>query len=86
MLEHYFVRPRSVDRIRALWLGSAIDRYAEWMAERQAATQTVRGAVQRLVKFNTFAQSRGATTWEELPAHAGKVTVKGAGNVNCWAR
>lgn len=70
MLEHYFVRPRSVDRIRALWLGSAIDRYAEWMAERQAATQTVRGAVQRLIKFNTFAQSRGAITWEELPAHA----------------
>ena len=70
MLEHYFVRPRTVDRIRVLWLGSAIDRYVEWMAERQAATQTVKGAVQRLVKFNAFAQSRCATTWEELPAHA----------------
>lgn len=70
MLEHYFVRPRTVDRIRALWLGSAIDRYVEWMHERQAAAQTVRGAVQRLVKFDTFAQTRGATAWEALPAHA----------------
>ena len=70
MLERYYVRPRTADRIRALWLGPAIDRYVEWMSGRQAAEQTVKGAVQRLVHFNTFAQSRGATAWEELPSHA----------------
>jgi len=70
MLERYYARLSTVDRIRALWLGPAIDRYVEWMSGRQAAEQTVKGAVQRLVHFNRFAQSRGATTWEELPSHA----------------
>lgn len=69
MLEHYYARPRSLDRIRALWLGPAIDRYVEWLDERQAARATVRGAVQRLIHFNKFVLSRGATTWEELPSH-----------------
>jgi hypothetical protein len=27
MLERHFALPRTTDRIRALWLGSAIDRY-----------------------------------------------------------
>lgn len=27
MLEFYFVRPQTVDRIRALWLGPAIEQY-----------------------------------------------------------
>jgi site-specific recombinase XerD len=70
MLEHYFVRPRTADRIRSLWLGPAIEQYVEWMTQRQAAEQTVKGAVHRLVRFNTFALSHGATTWEELPALA----------------
>ena len=69
MLERYFVRPRTADRIRALWLGPAINRYVEWLSGRQAAEQTVKRSVQRLVQFNHFAQSRGATTWEELPSH-----------------
>ena len=34
MLEHYFVRPRSVDRIRALWLGSAIDTQSGWLSDK----------------------------------------------------
>lgn len=40
------------------------------MGERQAKKPTVTAAVQRLIKFNTFALSHGATTWEELPALA----------------
>ena len=27
MLEHYFVRPETVDRIRSSWLGEAIEKY-----------------------------------------------------------
>jgi integrase/recombinase XerD len=67
MLERYYVRPRTADRIRSLWLGPAIEQFVEWMTQRQAAVQTVKGAVSRLVRFNEFALSRGATTWEELP-------------------
>ena len=63
MLERYYARPRTVDRIRALWLGPAIDRYVEWLTARQAEG-TVKSSVQRLVHFNRFAQSRGATAWK----------------------
>jgi hypothetical protein len=31
MLEHYYVKPSTIDRIRASWLGSQIDDYAGWM-------------------------------------------------------
>ena len=69
MLEHYFVRPSTTDRIRALWLGPAIDRYVEWLSGRQAARDTVKRSVHTLVQFNDFAQARGATTWADLPSH-----------------
>ena len=31
MLERYFVKPSTVDRIRASWLAPEIERYVEWM-------------------------------------------------------
>lgn len=69
MLERYYVRPRTADRIRALWLGPAIDQYVEWLAGRHAAKDTVKRSVQALVHFDDFARAHGATTWEELPQY-----------------
>jgi len=86
MLERYYVRPRTVDRIRALWLGPAIDRYMEWLTERQAAVQTVKGAVQRLIHFNRFTQSRGATTWEDLPSHVEPFITDWIQTHNAWCK
>jgi integrase/recombinase XerD len=68
MLESYFVRPQTADKLRALWLGPAIDRYAEWLAARQAAKSTALRDVQVLVEFNRFAEARGIQRWDELPA------------------
>src|SRR5688572_19105245 len=68
MLEHYFVRPRTTDRIRALWLGTAIDRYAEWLSARQTAKSTALQHLRVLVDFNEFVATRGAQRWDELPA------------------
>lgn len=68
MLDQYFVRPESADRLRALWLGPAIDRYAEWLAARQAAKDTARQHLRVLVDLNQFTQSRGVQRWDELPA------------------
>jgi hypothetical protein len=31
MLEQYFLRPTTVDRIRSNWLGPQIELYVEWM-------------------------------------------------------
>ena len=33
MLEKYFVKPQTVDRIRASWIGPEVESYVAWMAE-----------------------------------------------------
>ncbi len=70
MLERYYVRPCTADRIRERWLGPAIDRYVEWLADRHAAPDTVKRSVRTLIDFDGFTQARGVTTWEELPQYA----------------
>lgn len=69
MLERYFVRPRTVDRIRASWLGAAIEQYATWLIERGHAVRNLGHRVPILTQFGTFASTRGATCYEDLPAH-----------------
>ena len=34
MLEKYFVKPQTVDRVRACWIGAEIERYVEWLCAR----------------------------------------------------
>jgi integrase/recombinase XerD len=68
MLSHYFVRPTTVDRIRAAWIGEAIERYVEWLAEQRYAARNILVRVPLLLRFSEYAQSAGAKSWEELPA------------------
>jgi site-specific recombinase XerD len=70
MLEDHFSLLRTVDRIRALWLGTAIERYVDWLADRRHAPSTIRLRVQVLVHFDAFAAESGAASWNELPALA----------------
>ena len=69
MLERYFVRPDTVDRVRASWIGEPIERYAVWLSERGYAPRTVLRRVPVLGRFGEFARARGATKWECLPEH-----------------
>ncbi|MGZ6669336.1 MAG: hypothetical protein ACXVH3_32115, partial [Solirubrobacteraceae bacterium] len=69
MLEKYFVRPQTVDRIRASWLGAGIERYVAWLAEHGYAARCVHARVPLLIAFGEFAWARGARTVEELPGH-----------------
>jgi site-specific recombinase XerD len=69
MLEHYFLRPETVDRIRSSWIGDAIDRYVTWLAEHGYASRNVLRRVPILRHFGDFARQHGATAVEELPAH-----------------
>jgi integrase/recombinase XerD len=69
MLEHYFVRPVTVDRIRASWLGPAIEQYVSSLAAQRIATRHVLRCVATLQHFGEFARARGAQTWDELPVH-----------------
>ncbi len=69
MLETYFVKPQTVDPIRACWIGAAIERYARWLSEQGYSTRTVLRRVPMLVAFGKFARLRGALVLADLPAH-----------------
>jgi site-specific recombinase XerD len=69
MLETYFVKPQTVDRIRACWIGAEIERYAGWLSEQGYTTRTVLRHAQALVAFGEFARRRGASALADLPAH-----------------
>jgi integrase/recombinase XerD len=69
MLDRYFLRPETVDRIRSSWIGDGIDRYVGWLAEQGYAARNVFHRVPVLRHFGEFARAHGATTVAELPAH-----------------
>ena len=69
MLERYFIRPDTVDRIRSSWIGQAVEQYVTWLAERRYSCRSVVRRVPILVRFGEFGRDRGATKWEELPNH-----------------
>ena len=60
MLEDYFVKPQTVDRIRALWIGPQIEQYVTWLAERGYSQRCVFRRVPLMAAFAEFAQRRGA--------------------------
>lgn len=70
MLERYFTKPQTVDRIRSSWLGEAIERYVTWLAEHGYQARSVYHRVPLLLRFAAFAHHRGAT---EIPAAADQV-------------
>ncbi|HEY5195314.1 MAG TPA: tyrosine-type recombinase/integrase [Solirubrobacteraceae bacterium] len=69
MLERYFIRPETVDRIRACWLGDAIQTYVAWLTEQSYSSRCVIRRVPLFMRFGAFAHKRGATHIEELQGH-----------------
>lgn len=61
MLEHFFVKPATIDRIRNSWLGSQIDSYLEWLEANGYARPTILRRLLHLYHFAVFAQKRGCT-------------------------
>jgi site-specific recombinase XerD len=68
MLERYFVRPESIDRIRASWLGDPIERYVIWLTEKGYSPRNIWRRVPLLMHFGDFAQSRECPSYNDLPA------------------
>jgi site-specific recombinase XerD len=58
-----------VDRIRASWLGGAIERYVAWLTDQHYAARNVSFRVPVLVRFGEFARASGADKVDDLPAH-----------------
>ena len=69
MLEVYYVRPETMDRIRSSWIGKGIEDYVTWLHANSYAQRSVLHRVPVVVQFGDFARSRGATCMEELPDH-----------------
>jgi integrase/recombinase XerD len=69
MLESYFVKPSTADRVRCSWIAHEIERYVDWLAEHGYAARCVRSRVPLLVAFGEFARARGARSVGELPEH-----------------
>lgn len=61
MLERYFVKPSTVDRIRGSWLAPQIERYVEWMDLQGYAIRNVYHRVPMLCRFAEFARQHGST-------------------------
>ena len=41
MIEHYFIKPSTIDRIRANHFGTLIEHYVEWMSSQGYADRNV---------------------------------------------
>lgn len=69
MLEQYFIRPDTVDRIRDSWLGDAIEKYVTWLSEHAYKARCIHHRVPLLMAFGSFARQRGAESLGLLTAH-----------------
>lgn len=56
MLEEYFVRPDTVDRIRTSWIGPGVECYVAWLAGQGYRPRTV---LHRVPLLLGFAEARG---------------------------
>jgi integrase/recombinase XerD len=69
MLERYFLRPATVDQVRASWIVEPSEQYVAWLTERGYGARNVHARVPIPRHFGDFAREHGATTRAELPAH-----------------
>lgn len=79
MIERYFKKPETWDRLRACWLFPLIERYVVWLAENKYAPRIVYRRVPLLIHFAEYARAHGATSPESLTEHVG-------GFVEKWLR
>ena len=69
MLDQYYVRPTTVDRIRSSWIASAIEAYANWLTAQRYRQRSVLQRIPIVVAFGEFAKTHGAAEIADLPDH-----------------
>src|SRR5260370_31510127 len=69
MLEQYFVKPATIDRIRSSWIAAEIETYLAWLAGQGYSTKSIWRRIPMAFAFGEFARGRGASTIGELPAN-----------------
>jgi hypothetical protein len=60
MLERFFLKPQTVDRIMGCWLGPRIELYVTALCERGYAARSILRRVPILMEFAEFAAARNA--------------------------
>ena len=68
MLERYYIRPETIDRIRGSWIKEPIEQYVGWLAERGYAPRNVFHRVPILRQFGEFARARGRARGRRCPS------------------
>jgi len=69
MLEPYFVKPATIDRIRGSWIAGEIEAYVAWLAGQGYSTKSIWRRVPIVFAFGEFAHPRGVHAPADLPAH-----------------
>jgi site-specific recombinase XerD len=69
MLEEYFVKPSTIDRIRGSWIAAEIETYVAWLAEHGYSTKSIWRRVPTVFAFGEFARVRGAAEVGELSTY-----------------
>jgi site-specific recombinase XerD len=69
MLEHYFLKPATVDRIRANVAGTYIEHYVSWLRAQGYADRNVFKRVPILCQFAELASARGAIDGQSALDH-----------------
>lgn len=69
MLEKFYVRPETVDRVLSSWIGSSVEMYVRWLAEHGYTSRTISRRIPLAISFGEFAKAHGATQMEDLPGH-----------------
>ncbi len=67
MLEEYFIKPATIDRLRESWIAAEIEVYVAWLAEEGYSTKSIWRRVPIVFAFGEFARDRGAVAVTDLP-------------------
>ena len=68
MLENYFVKAQTIERIRRSWIAESIEKYVASMEAQGYANHTIQLYVERLVCFGEYAKSKGANSLADISA------------------
>ena len=69
MLEQYFIKPVTIDRLRGSWIAAEIETYVAWLAGQGYSTKSIWRRVPIVYAFGQFGRERGAQDVAQLPAY-----------------
>jgi hypothetical protein len=69
MLEEYFIKPATIDRLRGSWIAAEIETYVAWLAGQGYSTKSIWRRVPVVFAFGQFGRERGAQDVTQLPAY-----------------